>query len=77
MPTNYCAACKKKTAHKAVMKRSPNESASMLQSFQQLMSQLVNGSGYYKLERRIICRVCNQENQVEAEPVLNQQANLA
>ncbi|MFA0087111.1 hypothetical protein BCU70_20830 [Vibrio sp. 10N.286.49.C2] len=77
MPTNYCAACKKKTAHKAVMKRSPNESTSILQSFQQLMSQLVSGSGYYKMERHIICRVCNQENQVEAKPVLTQQANLA
>ncbi|MCF4176240.1 MULTISPECIES: hypothetical protein [Vibrio] len=77
MPTNYCAACKKDTAHKAVMRRSPNDSTSMLQSFQQLMSQLVTGSGYYKLERQLYCRVCNKQNQEAAKPVMSQQANLA
>ncbi|MBY6195824.1 hypothetical protein [Vibrio mediterranei] len=77
MPTNYCAACKKDTAHKAVMRRSQNDNPTILQSFQQLMSQLVNGSGYYKLERQLYCRVCNKQNQEIAKPVLSQQTNLA
>ncbi|GAL20862.1 MULTISPECIES: hypothetical protein [Vibrio] len=77
MPTNYCAACKKDTAHKAVMRRSHNDSSSALQSFQMLMSQLVNGSGYYKLERQLYCRVCNTQNQESVKPVITGQTNLA
>lgn len=77
MPTNYCVACKKDTAHKAVMRRSHNDSSSTLQSFQMLMSQLVNGSGYYKLERQLYCRVCNSQNQESVKTVITGQTNLA
>ncbi|GAL35396.1 MULTISPECIES: hypothetical protein [Vibrio] len=77
MPTNYCTACKKDTAHKAVMRRSHNDNSSIVQNFQMLMSQLVNGSGYYKLERQLYCRVCNKQNQETVKTVLSGQTNLA
>jgi ribosomal protein L33 len=82
MPTHFCAACKKETAHKAVMRRSFNENGSVFQSFQQVVSQLVHGSSYHKLERQLFCRVCNKQHveispQVSAKAVPASQTNLA
>ncbi|CAH0530377.1 hypothetical protein [Vibrio hippocampi] len=76
MPVHHCQACQKDTAHKAIMRRTVNHSDSTLQSFQQIVSQLLSGSGYYKLERQLYCRVCNKQNQSVATNI-GQQASPA
>lgn len=62
MPDTYCTTCERTTAHKAVMRRSIKEESTdtgVLQSFQLLMSHLINGKHYYKMEQQLFCRACN------------------
>ncbi|MEZ8106429.1 MULTISPECIES: hypothetical protein [Vibrio] len=62
MPDTYCSTCQKVTAHKALMRRNTDHDSAnggVLQSFQQLMNQFINGEHYYKLEQQLFCRSCN------------------
>nr|WP_117232952.1 hypothetical protein [Vibrio maerlii] len=84
MPDTYCKACKRVTAHKAVMKRCMTQEVgnsvfTKLQSFTQFMSLFANGEHYYKMEPQFYCRVCNQHSKDEqlSQLVLKRQTHLA
>ncbi len=54
MPDIYCAACRKSTQHKVIMKRCEPQSVESLTgkmvSFTQLMAKFVSGEHYYEME---------------------------
>lgn len=60
MPEAYCNCCRKVTPHKVVMKRCQTASCSCWQSLFQVMSLVIHGEHYHKMEKQGICRVCNQ-----------------
>ncbi len=70
MPIFYCEACHKETQHKQVLRKRTFEEASLrtkLQGFRELMSQLVSGQHYHKMDQVCLCRDCNHVNYPEME----------
>jgi len=61
MPEAYCSCCRKTTPHKAVMRRCSTEPSSGWQGVQHFLSMLVQGKHYYKMEKQMFCRVCNNQ----------------
>ncbi len=63
MPQIYCAACRKSTQHKVIMRRcdaQPDETfTGKVLIFTQLMAKFVSGQHYYEMEPQYYCRCCN------------------
>lgn len=68
MPVLYCHSCCRDTQHKEVMCKSPVNNhpdislKDKLQQFSKLMSQLMSGIHYHKMDRVCFCRQCNHKN---------------
>lgn len=69
MPDMYCAACKKETAHKAIMRKNQQSPDTPLGQLLQSLGQIFSGNHYYEMEALYFCRDCNcQYIRVENEP---------
>lgn len=82
MPEVYCAACKKSTQHKVIMKRCEAQGDETLTgkvlSFTQLMAKFVSGEHYYEMEPQYYCRSCNHRaiGEVVAHPTRRTSATV-